>query len=206
MKVIAPDIVYHPNWPCLKQQPNLFDDLCTSIDWQDEHIKIFGKIIKCPRKVSWYGDTGINYSYSGNVHQTTPWHPVLKNIKDEIEFFTKHKFNFALLNFYRNGNNYMGWHSDNEASLGQHPFIASISLGATRTMKFKHKKLKFDHSILLEDSSLLIMKGDTQEQWLHTIPKQPRENNSRINITFRYILNTLGNSKTRQILSSTKDQ
>jgi len=186
-QILRPDITYHEEVKYLKERERLFEDLYKMTNWQDEYIYMFGKKVKCPRKVSWYGDAGVIYRYSGNTHKALGFYPILAKIKDHTEKFLNKQFNFALLNYYHNQDDYMGWHSDNEKELGINPVIASISLGSSRVMKFKHKREKLNYNIKLQDSSLLVMQGDTQENWLHTIPKVSNLKGPRINITFRFI-------------------
>jgi alkylated DNA repair dioxygenase AlkB len=184
---VKPDIIYIKECDFLKNKPNLYHEIYNLSFWQDEYLQMFGKRIKCPRKIAFYGESGVSYKYSGNNHRADGFYPLLETIKDETENYVGHKFNFALLNYYHDHNDSMGWHSDNEKALGKNPVIASISLGASRIMQFKHKKQKIMHNIELEDASLLLMQGDTQENWLHQIPKTKKITKSRINITFRFV-------------------
>lgn len=182
-----PNIFYLDKWDYLTQKPDLFSNIYLNTEWRDEYIKIFGKTIKCPRKVGWYSEGNVCYRYSGNKHNAPLWYPILEELKNAVENYTGYKFNFALLNYYQNGDDYMGWHSDDEKSLGEQPLIASVSLGASRLMRFKHKISQKTHNINLNDSSLLVMKENTQSDWLHSIPKSKRVNKPRINITFRLV-------------------
>jgi alkylated DNA repair dioxygenase AlkB len=181
------EIDYYKEFIDNKEAQEIHNFLLYNIPWKEEYITIFGKEIKCPRKVYWCGDYNLNYKYSGKVHKTDGWSAEIKHIKRKIEEYTHYKFNFVLLNYYNSGNDYMGWHSDNEKSLGIEPIIASLSIGSDREMLFKHKKTKIIKKILLENRSLLIMKGDTQEQYLHSIPKRKNILAPRINLTFRLI-------------------
>lgn len=183
------DIEYFDNFLSTQESKYLFPTLINEVPWQEEYIKIFGKSVKCPRKVFWYGDTEINYRYSGVTHKTSGWLPEIKKLKESIENFAGFNFNFALLNFYANGKEYMGWHSDDEKSLGNNPIIASVSLGSRRDMLFKNKKTKEISNLSLNNGSLLIMKGNTQDSWLHSIPKRKNIFGPRINLTFRHLKN-----------------
>ncbi len=150
---------------------------------------MFGKEVMQPRLTAWYGDSGKGYSYSGITMQPTPWNSTLIQIKEKIEKSSGVKFNSALLNFYRDENDSMGWHRDNEKELGENPSIGSVSFGATRTINFRHyfdKRLK--NSIDLTDGSFLLMKGETQHYWQHSISKKSYPIGPRINLTFRTIL------------------
>ena len=181
------EIDYHREFINDKDAQEIYHFLVHSIPWKEEYITIFGKEIKCPRKVYWYGDEKLDYKYSGKVHKTDGWVTEIKYIKEKIEKYTYSRFNFVLLNYYANGDDYMGWHSDNEKSLGIKLIIASLSMGANRVMLFKHKHTKRIKDIILENRSLLIMKGNTQEKYLHSIPKRKNMLVPRINLTFRLI-------------------
>ena len=180
---------YHPLLFDPKEQSLLMNALQEEIPWKQEHIKLFGKTHPTPRLTAWHGDTHCVYKYSGVVNQPFPWTPSLLIIKTRIESLSNGTtFNCVLLNFYRDGSDKMGWHSDDEKELGPNPSIASVSFGATRRFDFKHKtEANTKFSIHLESGSLLLMQGDMQHHWLHQIPAQKRIQEPRINLTFRYI-------------------
>lgn len=186
---ITEDIYYLDQWNFLEKKQDLFNQIYLNSKWQEEYIKIFGRKIKCPRKIAYYGNDHVCYKYSGNIHQAEKFYPLLLEIKNELEHYTGENFNFVLLNYYKDGQDYMGFHSDDEKELGENPFIASISLGASRLIKFKHKKDKLIHKLVLNHNSLLIMKGKSQQEWLHSIPKTSANVGARINMTFRLINN-----------------
>ena len=165
----------------------LFSTLSDKLAWSEETIKMYGKPIKVPRLVCWYGDDGIEYRYSGINHVGLPWTPELLQIKTQIEQYTKYQFNSVLGNYYRNENDSMGWHSDNEKELGNLPCIASISLGEERIFKIRNKKTGEILEVLLTNGSLLIMSGNFQNEWQHSIPKVKTHKDPRINLTFRFI-------------------
>ena len=180
---------YHPLLFDPQEQSLLMNALQEEIPWKQEHIKLFGKTHPTPRLTAWHGDTHCVYKYSGVVNQPFPWTPSLLTIKTRIESLSNGAtFNCVLLNFYRDGSDKMGWHSDDEKELGPNPSIASVSFGATRRFDFKHKtEANTKFSIHLESGSLLLMQGDMQHHWLHQIPAQKRIQEPRINLTFRYI-------------------
>ena len=180
---------YHPHLFDSQEQSLLMNALQEEIPWKQEHIKLFGKTHPTPRLTAWHGDTHCVYKYSGVVNQPFPWTPSLLTIKTRIESLSNGAtFNCVLLNFYRDGSDKMGWHSDDEKELGPNPSIASVSFGATRRFDFKHKTEAHNKfSIHLESGSLLLMQGDMQHHWLHQIPAQKRIQEPRINLTFRYI-------------------
>lgn len=174
---------------------HLFKQLHKEIDWQQENIRVWGKLHLQPRLTAWHGDPGSEYSYSGIRLKANPWTTTLLTIKNELSLTTGHQFNSVLLNLYRDQTDSMGWHSDDEPSLGRNPVIASLSLGATRTFKIKHKA-KPEQKILsidLTHGCLLLMAGSTQHHYQHCIAKQTRTLGPRINLTFRQILLPVSN-------------
>lgn len=166
---------------------NFFQTLLNELAWQQDQAIIFGKHIYTKRKVAWYADQPFTYTYSGIQKTATPWHPLLLQIKTYVEAETKETFNSCLCNLYHNGAEGMAWHSDGEKDLKKHGAIASVTLGAQRKFGFKHKQTKETHYIYLEHGSLLIMKDDTQDNWLHRLPPSSKVSLPRINLTFRKI-------------------
>ena len=159
--------------------------LLDGIPWKNDEAVIFGKHIITARKVAWYGDRDFSYTYSGTTKQALAWTPELATLKALVEKLTATRFNSCLLNLYHNGNEGMAWHSDDEKSLGKDSTIASVSLGAEREFRLKHKRTDERVSVLLESGSLLVMKDTTQTHWLHCIPKSKKILTPRINLTFR---------------------
>ena len=189
-KIDLPDanLLYFPNFLLEKVADELFTKLLTTLHWEQHNIKLFGKTIAQPRLTALYSSTNVNYSYSGLQLQPHPYTDELKNLNTLITQITKANFTHCLANLYRDGNDSMGWHSDNEKELGKEPLIASISLGAVRNFQLKHiKNPELKQSMFLEHGSLLIMKGSTQEFWKHQLPKSKKINDPRINLTFRTI-------------------
>jgi alkylated DNA repair dioxygenase AlkB len=185
------ELELHPNFLSTSQANELFKNLCRSVQWRQDDIFIFGKWIKQPRKTAMFSDPGIKYSYSGLQHKTHVWTQELQKLKRNIERTANSDFNLVLLNLYRDGNDSMGWHSDDEKELGENPIIASISLGVERPFKFRPKKNNPNQkpfSVSLNNGSLLLMKGETQHYWQHSIAKSRKVNSERINLTFRKIL------------------
>lgn len=167
----------------------LFNTLRKEIQWQQDDIKLFGKTYKQPRLTALYAENEKPYSYSNITMYPKSFFKELEQIKSDIEEKIAHKFTTCLANLYRTGNDSNGWHSDNEKELGHNPVIASLSLGATRSFKLKHKTDSSQRfNIELPSGSLLIMKGTTQEFWKHQIPKTKKHVGERINLTFRTIL------------------
>ena len=173
----------------LGQKEDLWFQSCLhDLNWETGFIKIFGKTHQIPRLQSWYADDGIEYTYSGKKLQRHNWNKTLIEIKQEIESITSIKFNSVLANLYRNGNDSMGLHSDNEKELGVNPIIASLSLGESRDIHFKHKKIKTSINIPQTSGQLIVMSGQTQKYWKHEIKKTKKFKKPRINLTFRNII------------------
>jgi alkylated DNA repair dioxygenase AlkB len=169
-----------------------FDLLMQNILWKNDEVVIFGRHIVTRRKAAWYGDSDYLYTYSNTTKQALAWTKELTDLKQIVEEYAETKFNSCLLNLYHNGNEAMGWHSDDEKSLGKNNTIASLSLGAEREFLFKHKQTKRIASVVLEHGSLLIMKDATQANWLHSLPKSKNVPQPRINLTFRKIVHQAG--------------
>lgn len=166
----------------------LYDELLHSIEWQKDSVKMFGKTHILKRKMAWYGDLHKKYSYSGITRNPLSWTSQLITIKKLCETLCLHSFNSCLLNYYQDGFQGMGWHADNEKELGNNPIIASVSLGATRTFRCKHRLTNHKVDIVLEPGSLLIMKGSMQQNWVHSLPISKKIKDGRINCTFRTIV------------------
>lgn len=165
-----------------------FGLLMQNIQWKNDDLVFFGKHVTTKRKVAWYGDSEYLYTYSNTTKRALAWTKELSELKQIVEKYAGTKFNSCLLNLYHNGNEGMGWHSDDEESLGKNNnTIASLSFGAERKFSFKHKRTKQTISVVLEHGSLLVMKGATQSNWLHCLPKSKTITQPRINLTFRAI-------------------
>jgi alkylated DNA repair dioxygenase AlkB len=171
-----------------EQNDDYFNILLNNIEWQPERVKLFGKEIITKRKVAFYADPLIEYTYSNKTKKGMPWTNTLFDIKRMIETHTKATYNACLLNLYHSGEEGMGWHSDDEKEIVKHSSIASLSIGVERNFAFKHKKTQEKVSIFLESGSLLEMKGAIQQYWLHTLPKSKKVNGPRINLTFRQMI------------------
>jgi alkylated DNA repair dioxygenase AlkB len=165
-----------------------FERIMSTVDWKNDEAIIFGKHFITKRKAAWYGDNDYAYTYSNTTKHALPWTPELMELKFAVEQATQTKFNSCLLNLYPTGEEGMGWHSDDEKSLGRNTSIASVSLGAERKFAFRHKVTKEKVELLLEHGSLLLMKDATQTNWLHRLPPTKKIHKSRINLTFRTII------------------
>ena len=168
---------------------SIFSELLNNINWQQDRIQLFGKEVNLPRLTAWYGDLDKFYTYSGITMNPDPWTETLLSIKKRIEEEININFNSVLANLYRNGQDYVSWHSDDEQELGENPTIASVSFGATRRFLLRHKSNQALETIDLPlgHGSLLIMKGSTQHYWKHQVPKTAKVKAERINLTFRVI-------------------
>lgn len=183
-------LLYHlPQFLAPDAASVLLGQLTTSLDWQQHRLKLFGRECLTPRLCAWYGDAGARYGYSGQVLEPLPWTEPLAALRQRLEVMLGCPLNGMLANLYRDGADSMGWHSDDEASLGPRPVIASLSLGATRRFVLRHRRRRDLQTVALalEHGSLLVMAGDTQRHWQHAVPKTRAAVGARINLTFRYV-------------------
>lgn len=161
-----------------------------NVNWRHDQIKMFGKLVPLPRFSAWYGDDDKPYTYSGLTLQPNTWNKGLIFIKEEIEKIAEATFNSVLMNWYRDGEDYISWHTDAEPELGKNPIIGSVNFGATRRFQLR----RFDNSkekieVPLKHGTFLLMRGETQHFWQHSVPKESKINISRLNLTFRIIKN-----------------
>ena len=164
-------------------------DLLDEIPWQQDTLWIGGREINVPRLQCWVGDCGSNYGYSGIRLEPKAWTDTLLTIKERVESLTNEEFNSVLLNYYRDGQDSVSWHADDEKDLGPHPIIASVSFGAHRKFRFrpKAKDDKRRFQIELGHGSILLMGDTLQNKWLHQLPKISGLEEPRVNLTFRKI-------------------
>ncbi len=190
LRMAGADVVYHRHVLPAAAATQLLRRLIDQIPWRQDSVVLWGKIIPQPRLTAWYGDPGRSYTYSGLTLHPLPWTDDLRLLRTMAEGVADATFNSVLLNYYRDHNDSVGFHSDDESELGATPTIGSISLGETRTLTFKPRKHKdWDPvRVALESGSLLVMKGDTQRNWKHAIAKESRPCGPRVNLTFRRIL------------------
>lgn len=181
-------LAYTPNLVRDQLGYELMDRIIAAAPWQQKLVKMYDKQVLTPRLSAWYADDG-TFDYN-SLFKSAPnsWTPELLYLKELIEPKVGVVFNSVLLNYYRDGNDSVAWHSDNERVLGPQPTIASISFGEIRSFDIRNKS---DHqrkySILLEHGSLLVMKGDLQLNWDHRIAKSTRPMRPRLNLTFRVV-------------------
>lgn len=171
----------------------LYDCLLNELPWQSDIVTLFGQTHITTRQIVWMGESNNIYHYSGQSRHTTPWTDSVFHVKQYIEqqlssIGIDTTFNSCLLNYYPSGTDGMGYHADDEKELGVQPIIASLSLGATRKFVLKHKKTQDKIELYLESGQLVVMHGDTQKFWKHTITKTKTVAEGRISLTFRQIL------------------
>lgn len=182
------EVIYYPNFFDKNKADAYFDSLLNNCNWQQDSITVFGKKHLQPRLTAFFATNSKSYQYSNIIMKPLAFNNDLLEIKDAIETQTSIDFTSCLANLYRDGKDSNGWHSDNEKELGENPIIASVTFGEERLFKFKHK---FDNTaqlkLNLQHGSLLLMKGQTQNFWLHQLPKTNKNVKKRINLTFRII-------------------
>ena len=184
------ELLFDETWLSAAESTSLLDILYRETPWQHETIVIAGRRIMQPRLTAWYGDPGTAYTYSGLTVHPREWTPALRDLRARTETTAGRSFNSVLLNLYRDGNDAMGLHADDEKELGKDPVIASVSLGAARRFVLRHKRREPripDVTLDLPGGSLLVMAGTTQSHWKHGVPRTKGMDGMRINLTFRSI-------------------
>lgn len=179
---------YHGKIMAQQDADDYFNQLLHGIEWKNDEAFIMGKLIITKRKVAWYGDRAFEYTYSKRSKYALPWTDTLLELKKLAEAHSGESYNSCLLNLYHTGEEGMAWHSDGEKDLKKHGAIASLSFGAQRKFAFKHKQSGTKVALYLEHGSLLVMKGSTQDHWLHRLPPTKTVFSPRINLTFRTIV------------------
>ncbi|WP_375512223.1 alpha-ketoglutarate-dependent dioxygenase AlkB [uncultured Nostoc sp.] len=177
-------VTYYPDFLSLEQANSLYQH-CLKLEWQQNQIRIAGKTMPVPRLECIYGDNGCNYLYSNSVFlKPLCWTEALSSLRDRITALTGYKFRIVIGNQYCTGQDSIGWHADNEPSMGFNPAIASLSLGSCR--KFQIKPIGGRPTdFWLEHGSLLVMHPGCQSTHLHQVPKTNKVVSTRINLTFR---------------------
>lgn len=180
--------VLHPDALAPAEADRAFADLMHGEPWEDHELVMFGRSVAEPRRSVWHSDPGLTYTYSASRRRSHEWSPTLDRLRNTCQGLAGATFNGVLVNLYRNGTDHMGWHADDEENLGPEPVIASLSLGAERRFEFRHRVTREVVRIALPHGSVLVMSGQCQSQWVHRIPRQPRLDGARINLTFRRLL------------------
>jgi alkylated DNA repair dioxygenase AlkB len=183
------DLVYWPQWLSQPEQDRLWRAF-EQLAWEQSIIKMMGRQIPVPRLNTWYGDSDEGYGYSGIRLKINPWTKELLEVRDRVKEHTDRPFNSVLANWYRNGQESVDWHADDEPELGKSPIIATVSLGGPRKFVLKHRSNKTIEPIEfnLAPGSLLLMQGATQTHWVHKIPKTRRPVEPRISLTYRNVI------------------
>ena len=155
-------------------------------------LVICGRQIATPRLTSWHGDPGAHYRYSGRTFEPAPWTPTLARVRDCLADALGVRFDAVLANWYRDGNDAMGWHSDDEPELGPDApddvLVASVSLGVQRRFLLQPKaKQGARVELVLGGGDLLVMGGSTQRRWRHSVPRERAIAAPRLNLTFRLL-------------------
>jgi alkylated DNA repair dioxygenase AlkB len=178
-------ILFDPHFLSPAEADRLFEALKTDVPWQQENSR-WGNAF--PRLTAWYADPGLTYSYSGVTHHALAWTEPLVEVRRRVEATAGASLNSLLLNYYRSGQDSIGFHADDEAELGRNPVVPSVSLGATRTFVLRHNATGERRTFKLTHGSLLLMAGTLQHHYKHAVPRARGEVGPRINLTFRRIL------------------
>lgn len=182
------ELTYLPQWIDTGTADDWLQALIAETPWTQPHVRLYGRSFAVPRLVAWYGDAQASYRYSGLTHQPLPWTSLLAEVRRRVEQQVGESLNGVLLNLYRDGQDAMGWHSDDEPELGPEPLVVSLNLGATRRFDLRRKdSARIEHSLELEHGSLLVMSGPTQHHWQHQIARTRKVLTPRLNLTFRQI-------------------
>lgn len=190
----------------------LFQQLVATIPWQDDFIEVFGRRFPIPRRQAWFADPGIQYRYSDNLLSTQPWMPELESLRLLVEQATGQRFNAVLATYYRSGQDSVSWHADDEQELGAKPYIASLSLGASRCFEYclkpefrpatANREQPEVFQLPLNHGDLLLMQPEFQQRWLHQVPQENGIMQGRINLTFRLVLNSSNESTETRVARS----
>lgn len=186
------DLAFDPEWLDVAAADRLFDALHAALPWETHHVRLFGREVPSPRLSCWIGEADAVYRYSGTRHEPHPWPASLLPVLQRLRTDTGVEFNSVLANLYRDGRDAMGWHGDDEPELGPRPVIASVSLGGERRFAMKHRRIPGTGlAMALPHGSLLLMRGDTQRDYRHALPRTAKPVAARINLTFRRIVSAL---------------
>ena len=183
----TPEVDWYPDWLTPATAARALTQLIDEVAWRQDTIGTPAGRVALPRLTAWQGESDAVYVYSGIRNEPQPWTPAVAELKAVAEAICGARFNSVLINRYRSGADSMGWHADREPELGAQPVIASVSLGVARTFDLRHNKTGVVQSFSLKGGSLLVMKGNTQADWRHRVPKEPRVTGERINLTFRWV-------------------
>ncbi|WP_044871550.1 alpha-ketoglutarate-dependent dioxygenase AlkB [Pseudomonas sp. LFM046] len=182
------ELRYEPHFLTPGEASDWLERLVAETPWERPEVYLHGRHYPVPRLVAWYGDPEASYTYSGLTHQPLPWTPLLAEIRSRVQDAVGQPLNGVLLNYYRDGQDSMGWHSDDEPELGRNPTVASLNLGETRRFDLRRKgSNRIECSLDLGHGALLVMSGPTQHHWQHQVAKTRIPCAPRLNLTFRWI-------------------
>ena len=182
------DLLYWPNFYSSQEAQHWYEQLLASVQWQERMIRMYGRDVKVPRLSAWYADQCKEYTYSEALHKPFEWTTELSTLRQDLHNRTTAKFNSVLCNLYRDGQDSVAWHSDDEPELGVEPVIASLSFGETRSFQMRRKdNYRQKHTLDLISGSCLLMSGATQALWQHQVAKSSKVLEPRINLTFRWV-------------------
>lgn len=191
LKLDGAEVLFWPGFLAADMAAQLLDSLQSglSVQWRQDDILMFGRRVRQPRLTAWIADPGVSYRYSGLTLDPQDWPAPLDRLRERLARKLGSPFNSVLVNLYRDGNDSMGWHRDNETELGPEPVIASLSLGQTRYFDLRHRRYRENRLPVqrfdLHSGDLLVMRGATQRNWHHRVPKQRTRNGARVNLSFR---------------------
>lgn len=181
------ELYYWPGFYWPETADDYYRKLYRNLAWRQEQLFIYGRWVNVPRLMAWYGDPAAHYRYSGVEHAPLAWTADLQTLRGDVESVCGHAFNSVLANLYRDGQDSMGCHADDEQELGRNPLIASLSFGDSRLLRFKHRKTGRTLDVELSHGDLLVMAGELQHHWRHELPKTRKFKQPRINLTFRRV-------------------
>ena len=182
----VPQALYVPRFLPGGRADELLADTLARADWRPERVTLFGRTYTARRLSTCYGDPAASYRYSGFDRHAAPWTSQLRTLADDVGAAVGWRFNFVLINRFRDGGDRLGWHADDEADLGARPVIASLSLGAERVFRMRPKTGGASVGKVLEHGSLVLMWGMSQRDFQHAVPPTAKPVGERLNFTFRW--------------------
>lgn len=182
------DVRYLPS--AVPQPERWYARLVSGVPWQQDHLTLFGQTHPVPRLHQWFAPPGVRYRWSGLAMEPAAWTDDLRALQGIAEQVAGCELPTALVNYYRSGEDTVGWHADDEPILGPEPVIVSLSLGATRDFRLRHRRRRDlpPVTVALGSGSALVMRGATQQNWEHCLPRRKRVSEGRVNLTFRSLV------------------
>lgn len=179
------ETLYVPDFLAPRQADALLEEVIDAADWQQERFPMFGRLVVAPRLTAWYGEPCATYRYSGVDRPAGTWLLPLRDLAAQVAHAVGWRFNYVLVNRYRDGNDMLGWHSDDEADLGEMPVLAAISVGAERVFRMRPRGGGASTASVLGHGSLLVMWGNSQRDYKHCLPRTRKPVGERLSFTFR---------------------